>query len=185
MELRTNQEPNWRINDGGQAGFSVLEMTMGVVLFSIVLASMLGLLEVGRRTRLNTLERNEDLQDVRIALNQMSKDVLNAGVDYPNAGAQLPTNWLWNHLGLPQSPTPNLDSLPPVIPGCGEPSCYPAATLGGLIFTGSTPPNSTLTKTTTPAGTSICDQVTLVSVNYLLNSGNAVQMAGPNNKVST
>src|SRR5580704_8013297 len=185
MDLRTNQGPNWRMNDGRQAGFSVLEMTMGVVLFSIVLASMLGLLEVGRRTRLNTLERNEDLQDVRIALNQMSRDVLNAGVDYPNAGPALPTNWLWNHAGLAKSsPTAALDNLPPVIPGCGEPGCYPAATLGGLIFTGSAPPNSTLTKTTTPAGTSICDQMTLASVNYLVNSGNAVQMAGTNH-VST
>jgi type II secretory pathway pseudopilin PulG len=162
MELRTNQEPNGRINDCRQAGFSVLEMTMGVVLFSIVLASMLGLLEVGRRTRLNTLERNEDLQDVRIALNQMSRDVLNAGVDYPNAGPALPTNWLFNHLGLPaSSPTGALDNLMPVIPGNGA----------RMSFAGSAPTNSTLTNTqSNPSTTHVCDQVTLVSANYLFNS---------------
>jgi prepilin-type N-terminal cleavage/methylation domain-containing protein len=185
MEFRTDKKRRRRITGGTQDGFSLLEMTMGIVLFGIVLGAMLSLLEVGRRTRLNTLEQNEDLQDVRIALNQMSRDVLNAGVDYPNVGPLLPTNWLWNHAGLAKSsPTAALDNMPPVIPGCGEPGCYPAATLGGLIFTGSAAPNSTLTKTTTPAGTSICDQVTLVSVNYLLNSGNAVQMAGTNH-VST
>src|SRR3984885_2445376 len=162
MELRTDKKRRRRITGRTQDGFSLLEMTMGIVLFGIVLGAMLSLLEVGRRTRLNTLEQNEDLQDVRIALNQMSRDVLNAGVDYPNVGPLLPTNWLFNHLGLPaSSPTGALDNLMPVIPGNGA----------RLSFAGSAPTNSTLTNTqSNPSTTHICDQVTLVSANYLFNS---------------
>jgi len=181
MKLATEMRGNAPTAGARQAGFSVLEMTMGMVLFGIVLGSMLGLLEVGRKTRSNTMATNDDVQGVRIALNQMQKDVLNAGVDYPNSGATLPTNWLYNHLGLAKSsPTGTVDSLTPVVPGYGP----------GLTFAGSDPPNSTLSNNvSSPTSTVVCDQVTLVSVNYLFDAStvgtgittvNPVSMAGSN-----
>ncbi|HEY6332048.1 MAG TPA: PilW family protein [Blastocatellia bacterium] len=173
MEPKIGQIPNRRSN-GSERGFTVLEMTMAAMLFAVVLGAILSLLEVGRKTRLNTLERGEDTQDVRIALNQMSTDVLNAGVNFPNVGPLLPTNWLFNHVALPaSSPVGSQDNLTPVIPG---------ASVIPLNFTGSgSPPNSTLTcSQCSPTTTTTTDQVTLVSVNYLVNCDQSLTMGGTN-----
>jgi hypothetical protein len=53
------------------------------------MGSIYGLLEVGRGGRFNSMQRNEMIQNVRIALNTMGRDALNAGVGYPNEGAAL------------------------------------------------------------------------------------------------
>lgn len=76
--------------DDQQRGFSVLELVIAMAVFTIVMGSIYGLLEIGRRGRVNTMQRNEVLQNVRIALNTMGRDSINAGVGYPNEGAALP-----------------------------------------------------------------------------------------------
>jgi prepilin-type N-terminal cleavage/methylation domain-containing protein len=148
------------------AGFSLLETLVSMVIFSIVSLSVLGLLEVARKGRTSTMQRSENLQNARVALRQMSVDVLNAGVNYQNAGPLLPTNWLNTHLGLPASNPAGttLDQLTPVVPGPGS-----------ILGFGALVPNSKLTNTTgtTPVVTTT-DQVTLVSVNHAFDGGNAV-----------
>lgn len=80
--------------EGKQAGFSVVEMMVSIVIFGIVLGSIYGLLEVGRSGRLNTNMRSEVLQNSRIAINTIGRDIINSGVGYPNIGALVPDNRL-------------------------------------------------------------------------------------------
>jgi hypothetical protein len=91
----------------------MIEMTVAMIIFAIVLASIYGLLEVGRSARLNSMQSTETSQDARVGLNTMGKDVLNAGVDYPGAGSLLRTNWLTSNLSLPVGAV----NLTPVIAG--------------------------------------------------------------------
>ncbi|HEU4388808.1 MAG TPA: prepilin-type N-terminal cleavage/methylation domain-containing protein [Blastocatellia bacterium] len=98
-----------------QRGFTIVETVIAIAVFTIVMASIYGLLEVGRRGRSNTLQRNEVLQNARIAVNYISRDIINAGVSYPIQGALLPDDRL-NGLGLSATPDvdPDFDSLSPV-----------------------------------------------------------------------
>lgn len=77
-----------------ESGFSLVELVVGVTIFIIIMASIYGLLELGRSGRLNTTQRSEVLQNMRVALNTMGRDCINAGVDYPNQGAAAPDDSL-------------------------------------------------------------------------------------------
>jgi len=82
-----------------EAGFTIIEMMVGIVVFTIVMGSIYGLLMVARGGRLNTNQRSEILQNARIAINTMSRDAINAGVGYPNLGATIPDNRLATIMG--------------------------------------------------------------------------------------
>jgi len=82
------------VKPDGQRGFTVVEVMISVVIFVIIVTATYGLLEVGRAGRLNTNQRWEVLQNVRIALNAVGRDAINAGVDYPNLGAMIPSGKL-------------------------------------------------------------------------------------------
>jgi prepilin-type N-terminal cleavage/methylation domain-containing protein len=96
-----------------QSGFSIIEMMVSVVIFAIIMGAIYGLLEVARAGRLNTNQRSEVLQNVRVALNSLGRDAINAGVDYPNLGAMLPDNRL-SLLGAANDADVNPDFLTPV-----------------------------------------------------------------------
>jgi prepilin-type N-terminal cleavage/methylation domain-containing protein len=134
----------------GEAGFTVLEMLVAMILFAIVLGSIYGLLEVGRQARFNAMESNEAVQDVRVGLNTMAKDVLNAGVDYPNTGPLVPSTWLNAHLQVPVQ-VPAAVNLTPVVSG---------SQLNTLVNTTSGSPVTVKT-----------DQVSFVSNDNTFNSG--------------
>jgi prepilin-type N-terminal cleavage/methylation domain-containing protein len=146
-----------------ESGFTMIEMTVAMVVFAIVLVSIYGLLEVGRSARFNTMESNEATQDVRVGLNRIGVDVLNAGVDYPvTSGAAPLTPHLWmttNLLIAPEAYTKG-DYLSPVVPG---------PQLNSLINT--TSGTSVTTKT---------DQVTLVSTDNTFNGGNPLRITAMN-----
>jgi prepilin-type N-terminal cleavage/methylation domain-containing protein len=75
-----------------QAGFSMIEMIIGVTVFTIVMGAIYGLLQVGRSGRLNTTMRSEALQNARVGINTVGRDIINSGVGYPNIGALIPDN---------------------------------------------------------------------------------------------
>jgi type II secretory pathway component PulJ len=104
--------------DSAQSGFSVLELTVAAAIFVVVLLAVYSLLEVGRSDRFTTFQKTEAIQNVRIALNTIGRDAINAGVGYENTGAQMPDNALTLlNLG-PDADTEN-DILTPVVCGNG------------------------------------------------------------------
>jgi prepilin-type N-terminal cleavage/methylation domain-containing protein len=99
---------------GGQSGFTLIELTVSVVVFAIVMSSIYGLLMLARSGRLNTNQRSEILQNMRIALNTIGRDAINAGVDYPNLGAVLPDDSLAAAFGITPDSDTDSDLLTPV-----------------------------------------------------------------------
>ena len=93
------------------AGFTIIEMMVGIVVFTIVMGSIYGLLMVARGGRINTNQRSEILQNARIAINTMSRDAINAGVGYPYFGANIPDNRLTGLLGTPADSDTLVDVL--------------------------------------------------------------------------
>jgi len=121
-ELMPGQE---RERPTASSGFTVLELSVASLIFAIVAGSIFGLLEVGRKTKLGTMERNEGVQNARIALNTLSRDIINAGVDYNTSGALVPgnpsasppTNWMTTNLLITPAAGTTLAGLSPVLPG--------------------------------------------------------------------
>jgi prepilin-type N-terminal cleavage/methylation domain-containing protein len=113
MEKRLRTE-----NDltGTEKGFSLLELLVAVVIFAMIMIAIYSLLEVGRSDRFTTLQKTESIQNVRIALNTIGRDAINAGVGYENTGAQIPDNGL-TLLNFPADANNENDSLTPVVSG--------------------------------------------------------------------
>jgi prepilin-type N-terminal cleavage/methylation domain-containing protein len=131
-----------------QSGFTMIEMVISIAIFSIVMGSIYGLLHVARGGRINTSQRTEVLQGVRVALNAIGRDSINAGVGYPNLGALIPDNKLSLVGGAADADT-TLEFLTPV---------YAANNLNSV--------NGTLT-----------DQVTFLYIDDAFNGGAALPIS--------
>ena len=107
-----------QVGRSSRGGFTVVEMMISMAVFIIVMGAIYGLLEVGRNGRLNTNQRWEVLQNVRIALNAVGRDAINAGVDYPNLGAMIPSGKL-TLVGGANDGDGNPDFLTPVFAADG------------------------------------------------------------------
>ena len=132
-----------------QSGFTVIEMVVSMAIFGIVMGSIYGLLHVARGGRINTSQRTEVLQGVRVALNAIGRDAINAGVGYPNLGALIPDNKLTLVGGGSDTDTA-LEFLTPV---------YVANNLNSV--------NGTLT-----------DQVTFLYIDDVFNGGASLPVSG-------
>lgn len=101
-----------------QAGFSLLEMIVGVIIFGIVTGAVYLLLRVGTSSRFTALQEVEAVQNVRVGMNLFARECLNAGVDYFPTGAQIPDNGL-ALLGFANDAGTVADRLMPIMPGDG------------------------------------------------------------------
>lgn len=99
-----------------QSGFTLIETVVSLAIFGIVMGAVYGLLHVARAGRVNTSQRTEVLQNVRVALNAMGRDAINAGVGYPNLGALIPDNKL-SLIGVVADGDNTPDFLTPVYAG--------------------------------------------------------------------
>jgi prepilin-type N-terminal cleavage/methylation domain-containing protein len=143
------QESKTAAGHNRQAGFSLVEMIVGVTVFTIVMGAIYGLLQVGRSGRLNTSMRSEVLQNARIAINTIGRDIINAGVGYPNIGALVPDNRLAGLFGGTADSGTVADFLTPVYAREGVNSV-----------------NGVMT-----------DQVTLAFIDNSFNSGNSIPIS--------
>lgn len=139
-----------------QTGFTIIEVAVSVTVFAIVMGAIYGLLHVARGGRVNTSQRTEVLQNVRVALNAMGRDAINAGVGYPNLGALIPDDKLSVVGVLPDGDT-TPDFLTPV---------YAVNNLNSV--------NGTVT-----------DQVTFLYVDDAFNAGASIPIGSINDPAGT
>lgn len=99
-----------------ESGFTLVEVVVSAAIFTIVMGAVYGLLEVARAGRLNTTQRTDVLQNVRVSLNAMGRDAINAGVGYPNLGALIPDDKL-SLIGIAADGDLNPEFLTPVYAG--------------------------------------------------------------------
>lgn len=99
-----------------QAGFSLIELAVVVAVFTVVSTAVYGLLAVGRADSFTARQRVEMLQNVRISLESIGRDALNAGIGFPRDGAAIPDNKLLI-FGYTADVDPDLDRITPVIAG--------------------------------------------------------------------
>jgi Tfp pilus assembly protein PilW len=81
-----------------QAGFSLIEATISMLLFLMVTGTIYGLLELGRADRNKSSRRNDTLKNARVATYLISRDMVNAGLGFHKGGALVPDDFLANKL---------------------------------------------------------------------------------------
>jgi prepilin-type N-terminal cleavage/methylation domain-containing protein len=107
-----------------QHGFSLLEMTIAMALGAIVMASTVQLFKLGVDSSRLVVQRTEMQQNMRAAIELMTKDISLAGSGLPDAGIQLPLNGTVSRYGcdqttchVPGGTYPNNNYLTGILPG--------------------------------------------------------------------
>jgi prepilin-type N-terminal cleavage/methylation domain-containing protein len=98
-----------------QAGFSLLEMLVSIIIFTVCLAAIYSLLEVARAGRNTSSERSDIMKQLRFSLNLMGRDAVNAGYSYQKNGAVSPDNYLAARLGVTADVNTDRDLLVGVV----------------------------------------------------------------------
>jgi hypothetical protein len=94
-------------------------MMVAASIFLVVTGAVYALLKVGTSNRFTANQRVESIQNVRIALNQIGRECLDAGVEYPPSGAQLPDDTLQTIFGTATDGDSTPDFLVPIVPRDG------------------------------------------------------------------
>lgn len=113
-KLKNNKLSNKRSTE---AGVTLIELLVGMVLFLIVIGAIYGLLSIGQATRNITNNKVELMRNVRAALNIMGRDALNAGYSYNNKGYKVPDDFLNLKANVPVDADTTRDTLTSVIVG--------------------------------------------------------------------
>lgn len=100
-----------------QLGFSLLEMTVAMLLFLIITGSIYGLLQVGRIDRNRSSRRSDVLKNARTAVHLIGRDALNAGLGYHRQGGITPDDFLANRFDTPADADANRDLLTSIVVG--------------------------------------------------------------------
>ncbi|CAN5387969.1 hypothetical protein BH10ACI3_BH10ACI3_04090 [soil metagenome] len=106
-----------RLKPQAQAGFSLLELLIAMVLFLIVTGSIYGLMQLGMYDRNRASRRTDVLKNARVAVHMIGRDVLNAGLAYHRRGAIVPDNFNSTLLGVPADVDNARDMLTSIVVG--------------------------------------------------------------------
>lgn len=119
MHIKNRKKNNKAANNRrhNEAGFTILEMLVSVVIFSVVIAAVYGLLQVASAGRNMSSERSDLMKQTRYTLNLMGRDALNAGYSYDDDGGFIPDNILFTRLGIPADTNTDRDYLTGIIAG--------------------------------------------------------------------
>lgn len=100
------------------AGFTIVELLVSLVIFMIVTGAIWGLLRVGTQLRSAGNQQVALAKGVRMALNLVGRDTYNAGFGYPLRNTVvLPDNRISTLLGVPVDFDTTRDTIAPIIAG--------------------------------------------------------------------
>ena len=103
---------------GSEAGFSMLELIIAMIIFLVVTGSIWGLLRVAQQGRAVVNQQVDLAKNVRLGLNVISRDTYNAGFGYPLRNTVvMPDNRISSLLGIPGDADTTRDTVPPIIAG--------------------------------------------------------------------
>lgn len=100
------------------SGFSLLELLVAMVLFLVISSSIWGVIRVAMQSRSVVSQQTGLAKNVRVGLNLLGRDTLNAGYGYPlKNSVVLPDNRISIALGIPNDYDTSRDTVPPILAG--------------------------------------------------------------------
>jgi type II secretory pathway pseudopilin PulG len=115
MRKRSNRNLH---RHSGEAGLTLLEILVSMTVFTVVSASVFGLLKVGQTTRTAISNNVELTKTTRLGLNLFGRDTANVGLGFPYKNATiLKDNKIATLLGIPPDVGTTADKIPPILAG--------------------------------------------------------------------
>ncbi len=100
-----------------EAGFSLVELLISSIVFLIFISAVYGLLRITNIQKSTVNSQTEVMTNLRLSLNIMGRDAVNAGLGYSRVGGTIPDNLTNTLMGLPTDTDSIQDSLTAVIAG--------------------------------------------------------------------
>lgn len=101
-----------------EKGFTIVELVVSLVIFTIVTGSVYGVLQVAQQSRSTVSSQVQLTKNVRLGLNLVGRDTYSAGYAYPLKNAViLGDNRIAVRLGVPADTNAGRDTVPPIIAG--------------------------------------------------------------------
>ncbi len=101
----------------GEKGLTTIELLIAMTIFLIVISSVYGILRIGNMSRSTINSRSENIKNVRMAVNYLGREAVNAGLGYNRIGGTVPDDFTTWRFGLPADPDKDPDLLTAISTG--------------------------------------------------------------------
>lgn len=116
--IQNKKVPAARSVRESEAGFTLMEMVISMTIFLLVTGMIWGALQVARGSRTTVNQEVELSKTLRVAMNLLGRDTMNAGFGYPlESAVVLPDNRITGLLGIPNDFDNTRDIVPPIMAG--------------------------------------------------------------------
>lgn len=105
------------VKSQSEKGLSAIELLIAMAVFLVVMSSVYGILRIGNLSRTNVNSRTENVKNVRMALNTIGREAVNAGLGYNRIGGTVPDDFTADNFGLPADPDTDPDLLTAISEG--------------------------------------------------------------------
>ena len=105
-----NQKRKLHLERHSERGLTAIELIVSMVIFLIVVSAVYGVLKIGNLSRTSINARSENIKNVRMAINSIGREAVNAGLGYNRIGGTVPDDFTTENFGLPAD-TDNDDDL--------------------------------------------------------------------------
>jgi type II secretory pathway pseudopilin PulG len=114
MQKLNNNARTQKVSD---AGFSIVELMVSMIVFMIFMGAIYGALRIGTIQKTTASAQTDVIKNARLSLNTIGRDAVNAGFGYSPVGAYAPDNFLTARMGIPSDANTAHDLLTSVISG--------------------------------------------------------------------
>lgn len=112
-----NKKPTKEQRRIREAGFSLLELMVSIIIFLVFMSAVYGLLKIGNIQKSTVSSQTEIIKNARLALNTIGRDAVNAGLGYSRIGGYVPDNLVNLRMALPADPDNSQDLITAVVSG--------------------------------------------------------------------
>lgn len=112
-----DERKNFELKNRREAGFSLIELLISMIVFIIFSGVVYGLLQIAHIQKGSVNSQTEVVKNLRLSLNTIGRDAVNAGLGYDRIGGNMPDNLTTLRMGLPADTNTTQDLLTAVISG--------------------------------------------------------------------
>ena len=112
-----NQASKAYLSRPSERGLTAIELIVSMVIFLIVVSAVYGVLKIGNLSRTSINSRSENIKNVRMAINSIGREAVNAGLGYNRIGGTVPDDFAAEQFGLPADADDNDDLLTAISSG--------------------------------------------------------------------
>lgn len=100
-----------------ERGLTAVELLVSMAIFLIVVGAVYGVLRIGNMSRSSINSRSENIKNVRMAINSIGREAVNAGLGYNRVGGTVPDDFTADNFGLPADADTDDDLLTAISAG--------------------------------------------------------------------